>query len=78
MRAKQFCALTTTESRAKMAPVKCIYPPPPRRLCGSSVVVDFLFWFVYLLLFCVGLCFGMHNFMSFPVLTRKRELVAFL
>ena len=50
LRAKQFCVLTTTESRAKIwRQLNAFKPPPPGSLgcCpfkgGGSVVVDLLF-----------------------------------
>ena len=55
MRAKQFCALTTTESRAKMAPVKCIYPPPP--VAYAEVLLLLIFWFGLCTSYCSVLVF---------------------
>ena len=76
MRAKQFCVLTTTESRAKIWCQKMHYasiPPVAKAAVRSKVLVLLLFThcFIYLTLsvgFCVGLCFVMHYFVSFLVL----------
>ena len=86
MGAEQYCALTTTESRAKIWRQKNHFSPNVAQAAVRSKAVVLLlltYCLMYFSLFrvgvCVCLCVGMHYFVSFLVLqSSSRERASWL
>ena len=88
MQAKQFCVLTTTESRAKIWGQKNAFKPPEAEaaVCSKAVVLVLLIYcLMYFPLFVEVLCLPLFCYALFCIhssfaiiLKRKRELVALL